>query len=142
MVVSSSGRDQRHLSFYVVARSRSGGATALVDRWSVRRTQRRTLCPQLLQLSVDLRHGRSMFGRAAMVLVEPLATVGRVLKALVLDQLMNLQPSELVCLYQLSRPGDIIHVDTKQLARFEQLDHVNYVYTVGSVLVFIAYSVE
>jgi hypothetical protein len=37
-----------------LARYRSGGASALVDRRSVRRTQRRTLDPLQLQRAVDL----------------------------------------------------------------------------------------
>ena len=41
-----------------LGRCPSGGATALVDRRSVRRTQRRTLDPQQLQRAVDLRHQR------------------------------------------------------------------------------------
>ena len=41
-----------------LARYRLGGATALVDRCSVRRTQRRTLDPLQLQRAVDLRHER------------------------------------------------------------------------------------
>lgn len=41
-----------------LARFRDGGVTALADRRSVRRTQRRTLDPQQLQQAVDLRHHR------------------------------------------------------------------------------------
>ena len=50
-------------------------------------------------------------------------TVGRVLKALGLGRLKNLQPAEPVRRYQWARPGDMIHVDTKQLARFERVGH-------------------
>jgi len=41
-----------------LARYRSGGSASLADRWSVRRSQRRTLDPQRLQHAVDLRHQR------------------------------------------------------------------------------------
>ena len=51
----------------------------------------------------------------------PLSTVGRVLKALGLGRLKNLQPAEPVRRYQWAQPGDMIHVDTKQLARFERV---------------------
>ena len=106
-----------------LARYRSGGASALVDRRSVRRTQRRTLDPQQLQRAVDLRHERCTLRRVARVLAAPVSTVGRVLKALGLGRLKNLQPAEPVRRYQWAQPGDMIHVDTKQLARFERVGH-------------------
>jgi transposase len=95
-----------------LVRYRSGGAAALVDRRSVRRTQRRTLDPQQLQRAVDLRHERCTLRRVARVLAVPLSTVGRVLKALGLGRLKNLQPAEPVRRYQWAQPGDMIHVDT------------------------------
>jgi hypothetical protein len=75
-----------------LARYRSGGASALVDRRSVRRTQRRMLDPLQLQRAVDLRHERCTVRCVAKVLAAPLYTVGRVLKALGLGRLKNLQP--------------------------------------------------
>ncbi len=53
----------------------------------------------------------------------PLSTVSRVLKALVLGRLKNLQPAELVRRYKWAQAGDMIQVDTKQLARFERVGH-------------------
>ena len=70
-----------------LTRYRSGGAAALVDRRSVRRTKRRTLDPLQLQRAVDLRHERWTFRRVARVLAAPLSTVGRVVKALGLGRL-------------------------------------------------------
>ena len=58
------------------------------------------------------------------MLAAPLSTVGRVLKALGLGRLKNLQPTEPVRRYQWAQPGDMIHVDTKQLARFERVGHL------------------
>ena len=106
-----------------LARYRSGGAAALVDRRSVRRTQRRTLDSLQLQRAVELRHDRCTIRRVAKVLAAPLSTVGRVLKAIGLGRLRNLQPAEPVRRYQWAQPGDMIHVDTKQLARFERVGH-------------------
>jgi len=40
-----------------------------------------------------------------------------------LGRLRNLQPKEPVRRYQWAQPGDMIHVDTKQLARFERVGH-------------------
>ena len=106
-----------------LARFRDGGVTALADRRSVRRTQRRTLDPQQLQQAVDLRHQRCTLRRIAKALKAPLSSVGRVMNALGLGRLRNLEPKKPVQRYQWERPGDMIHVDTKQLARFERVGH-------------------
>jgi transposase InsO family protein len=106
-----------------LARYRSGGATALADRRSVRRTQQRTLGPQQLQHAVNLRHQRCTIRRIAKVVGSPLSTVARAMKALGLGRLRNLEPKIPVQRYQWEKPGDMIHVDTKQLARFERVGH-------------------
>ena len=104
-----------------LARYRSGGPASLTDRRSVRRSQRRTLDPQQLQQAVDHRLQRCTLRRIAKALKAPLATVGRVMNALGLGRLRNLKPRKPVQRYQWERPGDMIHVDTKQLARFERV---------------------
>ena len=83
-----------------LARYRSGGVAALVDRRSVRRHQRRTLDPQQLQRARELRHERGTLRRVATLLAAPLSTVGRTLKALGLGRLKDLQPAEPVRRYQ------------------------------------------
>jgi transposase InsO family protein len=97
----------------------------------VLRTQRRTLDPQHLQQAVDLRHQHCTLRRIAKALMAPLSTVGRVMNALGLGRLRNLEPKKPVQRYQWERPGDMIHVDTEpqaspkelQLARFERVGH-------------------
>ena len=106
-----------------LARYRSGGHTSLADRRSVRRTQRRTLDPQQLQHALELRHQRCTLRRIARSLGAPLSTVGRLMKSLGLGRLRNLEPKAPVQRYQWEKPGDMIHVDTKQLARFERVGH-------------------
>nr|WP_245552562.1 IS481 family transposase [Cyanobium gracile] len=106
-----------------LARYRSGGHTSLADRRSVRRIQRRTLNPQQLHHAVDLRHQRCTLRRVAKAVGAPLSTVGRAMKALGLGRLRNLEPKPPVQRYQWEKPGDMIHVDTKQLARFERVGH-------------------
>ncbi len=61
--------------------------------------------------------------RIARDLATPLSTPGRWLKAQGLGRLKNLQPREPVRRYQWAHPGDMIHVDTKQMARFERVGH-------------------
>jgi transposase InsO family protein len=106
-----------------LARFRSGGSAALVDRRSVRRTQRRTLDPQKQQQATALRHERCNMRRIDKALAAPLSTTGRWLKSMGLGRLRNLQPKEPVRRYQWPQAGDMIHVDTKQLARFERVGH-------------------
>ena len=45
------------------------------------------------------------------------------MKAFGLGRLRNLEPKVPVQRYQWEKPGDMIHVDTKQLARFERVGH-------------------
>ena len=82
-----------------------------------------TLDPQHLQRAVALRHERCTLRRIARLLALPLSTVGRSLKALGLGRLKHLQPPVPVRRYQWARPGDMIHVDIKQLARFDRVGH-------------------
>ncbi len=96
-----------------LARYHSGVATALVHRRRVRRTQPRTLYPLQLKRAIDLHHERCTLRRVAKVLAAPLFTVGRVLKALCLGRLKNLQPAEPVRRYQWARPGEMILLETK-----------------------------
>ncbi len=95
-----------------LARFRSGGAAALVDRRSVRRSQRRTLDPQQQQQARALRHERCTMRRIANALAVPLSTTGRWLKSMGLGRLRDLQPKEPVRRYQWPQAGDMIHVDT------------------------------
>jgi transposase InsO family protein len=106
-----------------LSRYRCGGAAALVDRRSVRRSQRRTLDPQHLQRAFALRHERCTLRRIARLLALPLSTVGRTLKAMGLGRQKHLQPPVPVRRYQWARPGDMIHVDIKQLTQFKRVGH-------------------
>ena len=106
-----------------LARYRSGGPTSLADRRSVRRTQRRMLNPQQLQHAVDLRHQRLHLRHIARLLQAPFSAVARALTRLGLGRLRNLDPKPLVHRYEWERPGDLIHIDIKSLARFRRVGH-------------------
>ena len=106
-----------------LARYRSGGAAALTDRRRVRRTERRTLDSQHLQRAVDLRHERCTLRRVVRMLAAPLSTVARALNRLGLGRLRNLDPKPPVQRYERERPGDLIHIDDKKLARFRKVGH-------------------
>ena len=123
MVLATQAGISLRSAYKWLARYRTGGVAALADRRSVRRTQRRTLDPQQLQHAVDLRHQRCTLRRIAKVLKAPLSTVGRAMRRLGLNRLRNLDPKPLVQRYQWEQPGDMIHVDIKQLARFNRVGH-------------------
>ena len=106
-----------------LARFRAGGPAALADRRSVRHHQRRTLDPQQLQKTVDLRHQRLHLRHISRLLAAPFSTVARTLSRLGLGRLRNLEPRPPVQRYEWERPGDLIHVDIKSLARFRQIGH-------------------
>jgi len=106
-----------------LARYRSGGPTSLAYRWSVRRTQRRTLDPQQQQHAVALRHQRLHMRHIVRLLHAPFSTVARTLSRLGLGRLRNLDPKPPVQRYEWERPGDLIHIDIKSLARFRKVGH-------------------
>ena len=106
-----------------LARYRSDGPAALTDRRSVRRHQRRTLDSQHLQRAVELRHHRLHLRHIARLLAAPFSTVARALNRLGLGRLRNLDPKPPVQRYERERPGDLIHIDVKKLARFRKVGH-------------------
>ena len=78
-----------------LARYRSGGVAALMNRHSVRSSQRRTLDPHRLQCAVELRHQRLHLRHIARLLSAPFSTVARALNRLGLGRLRNLEPLRL-----------------------------------------------
>jgi len=106
-----------------LARYRSGGVVSLADRRSVRRSQRRTLDQQQLQKAIDLRHQRLHLRHIARLLHAPFSTVARALSRLDLGRLRNLEPKPPVQRYEWERPGDLLHIDVKTLARFRKFGH-------------------
>lgn len=79
--------------------------------------------PLQLQRAVNLRQQSCTLRRVARALLAPLSTVCRTLKPLGLGWLKNLQLAVPVRRYQWNQPGDMIHVGTKQLARFQRVGH-------------------
>jgi hypothetical protein len=94
----------------------SGTAQAVQPPW-------RTLDPQHLQQAVDLRHQLLHLRHIARLLRAPFSTVARVLSRLGLGWLRNLEPTPPMHRYEWERPGDLIHIDVKSLARFRKVGH-------------------
>ncbi len=112
-----------HCAYRSLARYRSGGAASLADQRSVRLTQRRTLDPQQLQQAVDFRDQRLHLRHIARLLQAPFSSVARTLHRPELGRLRNLEPKPPVQRYEWERPGDLIHIDVKTLARFRKVGH-------------------
>lgn len=72
---------------------------------------------------VELRKRRLTQMRIAQYLGISKATVSRVLARAGLSKLSDLDPVEPVQRYEHKRPGDMIHIDTKKLARIEVTGH-------------------
>jgi hypothetical protein len=70
--------------------------------------------PVTAQVVLHLRH-------IARLLQAPFSTVARTLSGLGLGRLRNLEPKPPVQRYEWERPGDLIHVDVKTLARFRKV---------------------
>jgi hypothetical protein len=74
-------------------------------------------------LAVELRRQLCTLRRIARLLLVPISTLARAMRRLGLNRLRNLDPKPPVQRYQWEGPGDMIHVDIKQLARFNRVGH-------------------
>jgi transposase-like protein len=93
----------------------SGISLRCAYRWLARY---RSVDPQQLQQAVDLHHQRLHLRHIARLLQAPFSTVARTLSRLGLGRLRNLESRPPVQRYEWERPGDLIHIDVKTLARF------------------------
>lgn len=104
-------------------RFREGGQAALQDRSSrPRRCPHRT-SDKLEALVVELRHQRMTAPAIAGRLKMPRSTVSRILVRHRLSRLKLLEPQPPARRYEHSKPGSLLHLDIKKLARFEQPGH-------------------
>jgi transposase InsO family protein len=104
-----------------LASYRLGGSFSLADRRSMLCTQRWTLEPQQLQHALDLRHQRLHLRHIARPLQALFPTVARTFSHLGFGRLSNLEPKLPMQRYERERPGDLIQVDVKTLARFPKV---------------------
>ncbi len=106
-----------------VERWRAGGSGALLDRTSrPRRSPTKTGRARERQI-VRLRMKRWSGPRIADELGLPLSTVGAVCRRHGLGRLRDLEPRPPVRRYEWDRPGEMVHLDTKKLARIERIGH-------------------
>ncbi len=99
------------------------GDGGLVDRFSApRRIARKTPADRVEAIGT-LRRLRFTGAEIGSLLGMPLSTVHAVLKRIGLGRLSRLEPAEPIHRYQRERPGELVHIDIKKLARIDGVGH-------------------
>lgn len=99
------------------------GEAGLRDRSSRPARSPRSVSPVTALAIVQLRRRRLTQARIALSLGVSKSTVSRVLARAGLSRLRDLEPAEPVHRYEHKAPGDLLHIDTKKLARIERPGH-------------------
>ena len=97
------------------------GEAALKDRSSRPKCSPRSIRPETALMVVELRRRRLTQARIAQTISVSKSTVGRVLRRAKLSRLRDLEPCEPAVRYEHEHPGDLIHIDPKQLGRIERM---------------------
>jgi transposase InsO family protein len=106
-----------------LARYRAEGEAGLQDRSSrPRRVPRRT-APEQERAVLALRRTRMTGEEIAACLGMAERTVQRILRRAGLGRLRALEPAEPACRFETPRPGQLVHVDIKKLARIDRAGH-------------------
>jgi transposase InsO family protein len=113
----------RRTGYKWLARFKAEGGSGLVDRSS--RPQRSPkACTALELVSFEAqRRLRVPLWRIARDNERSLATLSRHMRRLGLSRLKSLEPVEPVRRYERETPGELLHIDTKKLARIEGVGH-------------------
>lgn len=106
-----------------LARWRREGVGGLVDRSSRPRRCPHQVGRRTVQRIARLRRRRWTGPAIAARLGVPVSTVGLTLRRLGLNRWRALEPRPPVIRYERARAGELVHVDTKKLARIERVGH-------------------
>lgn len=106
-----------------LARFRGEGSAGLRDRSSRPHRSPRRLPRRLVRRVEQLRHRRQTGPRIARALGLPVSTAVVTLRRLGLNRLARLDPPAPVVRYERERPGELLHGDTKPLARVARVGH-------------------
>jgi len=104
-------------------RYREEGVAGLEDRRSRPHRVRHGTAPARVQRIVALRHRRRTGWQIAQRLGMASSTVHAVLRREGLARLSMLEPKPPVRRYERERPGELVHLDTKPLARIQRIGH-------------------
>lgn len=105
------------------ARWRAEGERGLLDRSSRPLRQPRRTPADRVEAVLRLRRLRMTAAEIAEVLRMALSTVSLILKRAGLGRRSRLDPLEPVNRYEHQRPGELVHLDVKKLARFDRPGH-------------------
>jgi transposase InsO family protein len=106
-----------------LARARTEGHSGLQDRTSRPAHSPRRLSKSKLERVMTLRLQRLSAEQIAERLGVPRSTVSKHLSTVGMGKLPPLHPPPPVVRYERERPGELIHIDTKKLGRFQRLGH-------------------
>lgn len=106
-----------------LARHRMGGRAALEDRSSVPHHQPRRTSDECIAQVVAARQQRLTAWAIAVRVQVPRSTVAAVLARVGLNRLSALAPAAPVVRYERQRPGELVHLDIKPLARIVRIGH-------------------
>jgi transposase InsO family protein len=99
------------------------GAAGLMDKSSRPARSPRSIEPGVALTIVELRRKMFLQTRIASYVGVSKATVSRVLRRAGLSRLSDLQPADPVQRYERDAPGELLHIDTKKLGRFDKVGH-------------------
>jgi transposase InsO family protein len=106
-----------------VGRYLTQGEPGLRDASSRPQVSPRSIAPSTALAIVELRRRFLTHARIAQSLGVSASTVGRVLARAGLSRWADLAPSEPIVRYEHACPGDLLHIDTKKLARIVRAGH-------------------
>jgi transposase InsO family protein len=106
-----------------VARYRTAGPAGLADRSSAPHRQPRRTSAELTARIIAARHERRTAWAIAVALQVPRSTVAVILARAGLNRLARLTPPTPVVRYERTRPGELVHLDIKPLARILRIGH-------------------
>jgi len=121
-VAQRCGTDRKSVRKWV-QRYRSEGEGGLRDRSSRPHCSPRAIARGTAQRVITLRRRRWTMASIATELRISRATVSRVLARAGLSRLAALDPAPLPRRYERARPGELLHIDSKKLARIERTGH-------------------
>ena len=106
-----------------IERFRTEGEAGLLDRSSAPRSIPHRTSKQVVSRVLALRHKRLVAWAIAEQLGMPRSTIGAILRRHGLGRLSALDPKVPVIRYERENPGELIHLDTKKLARIQRIGH-------------------
>jgi transposase InsO family protein len=106
-----------------IERFEGEGVEGLLDRSSRPHSSPSQATPAVCATVEALRRQRHTGQQIAAEVGVSAASVSRILKRLGLNRLSALEPAEPVRRYERAAPGEIVHIDTKKLGKFNRIGH-------------------